>query len=79
MLEMQGFIVLQCKNKYCGRWGAKEIRTVISGKRYKCNFCGSTFSIKKKSEYGIALNYHGPYSTGKEASIKVQDLNRGVK
>ncbi len=62
----------------CGKWGSKEIRSLLNILKaiFKCVYCGKSTKIKKKS-IGLALDSKGPYGSGIEvANITKQNNAR---
>lgn len=65
--------VLRCKG--CGKWGCKETRTELTKSNFKCFFCGKSSTVKKKTQFGLAMSHKGPYETGLQASQVCGALN----
>jgi len=64
------FYVLQCK---CGRWNAKEIRSMRSA--LHCKYCGKAHRMKSKRLFGMALNALGPFEDAMLAGDWVRRMN----
>lgn len=69
------FYVFRCTR--CGQWGVKELRVGILHGTYNCRYenCRKTSKIKKKNEYGLAMNSKGPFVNPREATLVCQALN----
>jgi len=69
------FYVFKCRR--CGQWGVKEIRVGLLYGMYTCRYegCRKTSKIKKKSQYGLAMQSRGPYDKPGEAAVVCQKLN----
>ena len=70
---MSSFYVFRCK--YCGQWGAKEVRTSINKGSFKCVYCQKSCKIKTKKQIGLNMDYKGPWENPRAATAVCQALN----
>jgi hypothetical protein len=60
----------------CKLWGVREVRTLsLQPVVFDCKFCGVKKSVKRKNEYGLALECRGPLASSIDASKLCQSLN----
>lgn len=71
---MRSYYVFQCIE--CGMWSGKEIRTDITKSKFKCNYCNHGKTIKSKLNYGLNLNFKGPFNLPRIATETCQALNQ---
>ena len=74
-MNQEGFWIFMCPK--CGKWGSRQIKNTLRGKRFNCHYCGKSSGILKKNSPGLQLNCFEdkPFQNNSFVASKIMELN----